>query len=125
MVPRVELGKRKRGEEEEGEDTREQENVCPNSSEKVTPQRRGKCNARTGQTRLFQQKEEQSTSRTPSNPKAKGKQQNKTPMQTGECVQYVQYSYVQLYSRTDMYLHVLLNFNSLSIRTVGSDTLSD
>ncbi|MCI4377394.1 hypothetical protein PGIGA_G00203100 [Pangasianodon gigas] len=84
VVPRAGLGKRKRsrGEEEEGEDTRGQENICPNSSEKVTPQRRGKSNPRTGQTRLFQQKEEQSTTRTPPNPKAKGKQQTKTPAQT-------------------------------------------
>ncbi|KAG7330221.1 hypothetical protein KOW79_006443 [Hemibagrus wyckioides] len=84
VAPRAGLGKRKRsrGEEEEGEDIRGQENICPNSSEKVTPQRRGKNNARTGQTRLFQQKEEQSTSRTPPIPKAKGKQQTKAPTQT-------------------------------------------
>ncbi|KAI5104267.1 kelch repeat-containing protein isoform X1 [Silurus meridionalis] len=80
VVPRAGLGKRKRSrrEEEEGEDAKGQENTCPNSSEKVTPQRRGKGNPRTGQTRLFQQKEEQSTAHTPPNPKAKGKQQTKT-----------------------------------------------
>ncbi|TSL34644.1 Serine/threonine-protein kinase MARK2 [Bagarius yarrelli] len=80
VVPRAGLGKRKRSQGQEEEDTG-QENICPNSSEKITPQRRGKANARTGQTRLFQQKEEQSTSRTPPNPKAKGKQ-TKTPTQT-------------------------------------------
>lgn len=88
MVSRAGHGKRKRsqGEEEEKEDSRGQENICPNSSEKVTPQRRGKSSARTGQTRLFQQKEEQSISRTPPNPKAKGNQQTKTPTHNGECV---------------------------------------
>lgn len=87
-VRKAGLGKRKRsqGEEEEGEDTKGQENICPNSSEKVTPQRRGRSNPRTGQTRLFQQEEKQSATRTPPNPKAKGKQQMKTPTQTGECV---------------------------------------
>ncbi|GAA6104346.1 kelch repeat-containing protein [Tachysurus ichikawai] len=85
VVSRAGHGKRKRsqGEEEEKEDSRGQENICPNSSEKVTPQRRGKSSARTGQTRLFQQKEEQSISRTPPNPKAKGNQQTKTPTHNG------------------------------------------
>ncbi|KAM9500283.1 kelch repeat-containing protein isoform 2-T2 [Clarias gariepinus] len=83
VVPRAGLGKRKRsqGEEDEGEDTKGQENICPNSSEKVTPQRKGKSNPRSGQTRLFQQKDEPSTTRTALNPKTKGKQQTKTSTQ--------------------------------------------
>ncbi|XP_062849286.1 kelch repeat-containing protein [Trichomycterus rosablanca] len=81
VVPQKGPGKRKRAQtQDEEKDSREQENICPNSSEKVTPQRRGK-SSRTGQTRLFQQKEEQSSIRTPPNQRAKGKQ-TKTPTQT-------------------------------------------
>lgn len=83
VVPRAGLGKRKRSQGVD-EDTRGQENICPNSSGKVTPKRREKGTPRAGQTRLFQQKEEQSA--TPPKSKAKGKQHTKTSTQTGECV---------------------------------------
>ncbi|XP_022534113.1 kelch repeat-containing protein [Astyanax mexicanus] len=80
FVPRG--GKRKRSLEkkEDNEEATGQENICPNSSEKATPHRRSRGNVRSGQALLFPQKEEQSTARTPQNPKTKGKQ-SKTPTQ--------------------------------------------
>ncbi len=80
-------GKRKRSQEEEEEvnEGRGKENICPNASEKVTPQRRSKNNHHGGQTRLFSQKEEQTATSSSQSHKAKGKQA-KTPSQTGEWI---------------------------------------
>ncbi|XP_051756373.1 kelch repeat-containing protein isoform X1 [Ctenopharyngodon idella] len=77
-------GKRKRSQGEEDEEINEgrgKENICPNASEKATPHRRGKNNPRGGQTRLFSQKEEQAATSSSQSHKAKGKQA-KTPSQT-------------------------------------------
>lgn len=78
-------GKRKRSqgeEEDEVEEGREKENICPNGSGKVTPHRRGKTNPRAGQTRLFPQKDEHSAAAaTSQSHKAKGKQA-KNPSQS-------------------------------------------
>ncbi len=79
-------GKRKRSQGEEEEEVNEgrgKENICPNASEKVTPQRRSKNNHRAGQTRLFSQREEQTATSSSQSHKAKGKHA-KAPSQTGE-----------------------------------------
>ncbi|XP_066536407.1 kelch repeat-containing protein [Hoplias malabaricus] len=84
LGPQMGTGRKKRSREEEDdveEETKGRENMCPNTSEKTTPQRRGRNSVRTGQTRLFPQKEEQATTRTTQNARAKGKQ-IKTPAQT-------------------------------------------
>uniref|UniRef100_A0A8C1P8R5 Kelch repeat-containing protein n=1 Tax=Cyprinus carpio TaxID=7962 RepID=A0A8C1P8R5_CYPCA len=79
------LGKRKRSqrekEEEEMNEGRGKENICPNASEKVTPQRRSKNSHRGGQTRLFSQQEQQTAASSSQSHKAKGKQA-KNPSQT-------------------------------------------
>ncbi|XP_076828634.1 kelch repeat-containing protein [Brachyhypopomus gauderio] len=82
-LPRGGLGKRKRseGEDEGKRGAGERENICPNSSEKATSQRRGRNSSCAGQTRLFVQKEEQTTTRAPQNCRTKGKQA-RTPTQT-------------------------------------------
>lgn len=79
-------GKRKwsQGEEEEEiNEGRGKENICPNASQKATPHRRGKNNPRGGQTRLFSQIEEQTATSSSQNHKAKGKLA-KPSSQTGE-----------------------------------------
>ncbi|TRY87653.1 hypothetical protein DNTS_013607, partial [Danionella cerebrum] len=80
-------GKRKRSQGEDDEDIiegRGKENISPNTSGKVTPQRRGKNNPRGSQTRLFSQKEGQISGSSPQNQKAKSKLA-KTSTQTALC----------------------------------------
>ncbi|XP_051991270.1 kelch repeat-containing protein [Xyrauchen texanus] len=69
--------KRKRSpgeEEDEMDEGRGKENICPNAAEKATPHRRGKNNPRGRQTRLFSPKEEQVAASASQSHKVKGKQ---------------------------------------------------